>query len=72
MGKSVRRWRKVDTIDLSELEINQCKFVEIGDVLIAVCLEEDKVSIYSVECCLGSIGVAVHNRGPALPPAKPL
>ena len=49
MEKSPKKGKKVDTVDLSELDVNQCKFIEVGDTLIAVCLEKDKVTIYTVE-----------------------
>jgi hypothetical protein len=49
MEKSRKRGKKVDTVDLSELDENQCKFLKVGDTLIAVALEKDKVTIYTVE-----------------------
>ncbi|MCK4366440.1 MAG: hypothetical protein KAW84_00650 [Thermoplasmata archaeon] len=49
MKKSPKKGKKVDTVDLSELDVDQCKFIKVGDTLIAVCLEKDKVTIYSVE-----------------------
>ncbi|MEE9489915.1 MAG: hypothetical protein V3V91_05685 [Thermoplasmata archaeon] len=49
MEKSPKKGKKIDTVDLSELDVDQCKFIEVGDTLIAVCLEKDKVTIYTVE-----------------------
>lgn len=70
--KIPKNWKKIDTVDLSELEINECKFVKIGDEEIAVCREEGKVTVYVEVCCLAEIGLGILHRGPKLPPAKSL
>ncbi|MEE9223777.1 MAG: hypothetical protein V3U51_03400 [Thermoplasmata archaeon] len=49
MPKPSGKARKVDTVDLSKLDVDMCKVIKVGGQRIAICKERDKVAIYSVE-----------------------